>query len=533
MVGGLQKARNSGGRLSRRKTCAGVTASRYTFSTVIKHGWAGDDCMTQSTLDQIMRSAVACHQAGRLVEADRLYRQVLARQPNHADALQYMGVLASQMGRHDLAVPLIQRAIQLRPDADGAYYNLGRVFVEQGKLDEAIDIWQKALRLRPDNAPALLNLGNALCQQGQIDAAIDAHRRAIVVNPRYADAHFNLGFALTRQGNFDQAIDAYRQAIKFEAAHAKAHRNLSHALLATGNFIEGFKEHEWRWKCDDFTSPARNFPQPQWAGEPIDGKTILLHCEQGFGDSIQFARYIPAVGDHGARVIVQCPRELARLLRPLRGVTQTVLTNDPLPPIDLHCPLMSLPWVMGTTSRSIPSSVPYLQVESGLVSAWRQKSELSGEGLKIGLVWAGSPDHKDDRNRSLDAAMLLPLFETPKTRFFSLQKSAGPVSIAGHTLVDFTVKLSDFADTAALILQLDLVISVDTAVAHLAGALGKPVWVMLPFAADWRWMLHRADSPWYPTMRLFRQSTSGDWSTVVNDVASALTSLSPSRPFLP
>jgi len=550
--------------------------------------------MTPLTIQQVFDLATQHHQAGRLQEAERLYRQVLARQPEHADAMHNLAVIALQVGRNDAAVEMIRRAIVLNPNHSEAHYNLGTALQNKGQLDEAIAAFRQAIALNPNLPEAHNNLGNALKDKeqfdeaiaayrqaislspnfpeahnnlgvalkdkGQLDEAIAACRRAIALRPNYAEAHYNLGNALKEKGQPDEAIAAYRRAIalnpKLPEAHSnlgnalkdkgqldeatiayrqatalgpnlpEGHHNLSLSLLARGEFQQGWEEYEWRWKCKDFPSPARNFVQPQWDGCPLEDRTVLLHTEQGLGDAIQFIRYLPLVAQRGGRIILECQAELQRLFQTIAGSCQIVARGQPLPAFDLHCPLQSLPRVFGTNLANIPNIVPYLHADAEDARRWQHRLASHSPNVRVGLAWAGSPTHKNDRNRSIKLARLAPLGQAPGVRFFSLQKGEAAAEAKtpppGMELVDWTEELKDFADTAALIDNLDLVIAVDTAVVHLAGAMGKLVWTLLPFVADWRWLLERQDSPWYPTMRLFRQPRIGDWDSVVTRVVEAL-----------
>jgi tetratricopeptide (TPR) repeat protein len=550
--------------------------------------------MAERTIQQNFDLALQHHQAGRLQEAERLYREILTRQPSHAGALQYLGIIANQAGRSDIAVELIRRAIALEPNDAAAHSNLGNVLKDKGQLDEAIVACRRAIALNPNLPEAHCNLGVALKDKGQLDQAISAYRQAIAVRPNYAEAHSNLGVALAEKGQLDEAITAWRQAIALSPNYAEAHsnlgvalaekgqldegiaayrraiavnpnlaevhnnlgntlrdrgqldeaiaaldqaialdpglsdahKNLSFALLTRGDFQRGWEEHEWRWKCKDFPSQPRNFARPQWDGYPLEGRTLLLHPEQGFGDAIQFIRYVPMVARRGGRIIVECKAELQRLFQTITAGCQNVARDQLLPAFDFHCPLLSLPRIFGTTLADVPQTVPYLQADGDAAGGWQDRLAEHLDVVTVGLAWAGSPAQKNDRNRSTKLARLARLGQVPGVRFFSLQKGEAAAEARtpppGMELVDWTEELTDFADTAALIANLDLIITVDTAVAHLAGAMGKPVWTLLSFVADWRWLREREDSPWYPSMRLFRQSALGDWDNVIKRVADQL-----------
>jgi len=304
------------------------------------------------------------------------------------------------------------------------------------------------------------------------------------------------------------------------------HWNLALALLVQGHFPEGWEEYEWRWKTKGLLSPRQLLPQPLWDGRPLAGRAILLHAEQGLGDTIQFIRYLPLVAQRGGRVIVECQPELQRLVQAMTPDIPVLARGQPLPDFAFQCPLLSLPKALGTTLATIPATVPYLHADAQNVQMWRDRLAGHGSALKVGLIWAGNPHHKNDRNRSVKLASLAPLAQVPGVQFYSLQKGAAAAQAKtpppGMDLIDRTDDLQDFADTAAMIANLDLVIAVDTSVVHLAGALAKPVWTLLPYCPDWRWLLKRQDSPWYPTMRLFRQPEIGDWDSVIQQLAAAL-----------
>src|SRR5271166_6092803 len=437
------------------------------------------------------------HQAGRLDEAERLFRQVLAISPRQTESLQMLGTIAYQTGRHDLAFDLIRKAVVSNPGDASAHSNLGNLLLQQGRLDEAIASYRRALDRKPDLPEALNNLGNALKARKRFDEAVASYRRALALKPDDPDVHYNLGMA----------------------------------LLARGDMPAGWEEHEWRWKTPQLSPAHRGFVQPQWRGEAGEGRTLLVHAEQGFGDTLQFCRYAPLAAARGLRVVLDVPRPLVRLLRSLSGADQIVANGEALPPFDLHCPMLSLPLALGTTITTIPGDAPYLHAEATQVAAWRTRlGALNNHGPRIGLAWAGNPRAHllaaaaAGRRRSMNPELLAPLFGVPERHFFSLQKD-GPAAPPGFPLTDFMGEMEDFADTAALIANLDLVISVDTAVAHLAAASGKPVWLLERFDTCWRWLDGRRDSPWYPGLRLYRQPQPGDWDSVLAEVARDLRDL--------
>jgi tetratricopeptide (TPR) repeat protein len=506
---------------------------------------------------QMFAEAVQHHRADRLDEAKGLYRQTLALQPGHAKALSNLGVIALDQGRPVDAVAWYRRAIELQPDLSAAHsnlgialqtlgrreealacyrraieldpafadahYNLGLVLRGQGQLDGAVASYRRALDLRPDYADAHINLGIALQQQGRLSDAVASYERAIVLRPGHADAHSNLGTALQQLGTLPAAVASYRRATSIRPNHADAHCNLALALLKGGQFAEGWAEYEWRWRTPEWAGQQRDFAQPLWRGEAAPGRTLLIHAEQGFGDTLQVCRYAAFAASKGLRVVMEVQPPLVRLLRSLAGVDVLIARGDDLPPFDLHCPMLSLPLAAGTTLATIPGPAAYLRADPAQAVMWQTR--LAGtKGLRVGLAWAGLAALVSDGRRSVAPAQLAPLLEHSGVQFVSLQK--GGASVPGaFPIIDVMCEMRDFADTAAVIATLDLVISVDTAVAHLAGALGKPVWLLDRFDNDWRWLTGRSDSPWYPTLRLFRQPSPGDWESVICAVAHELKSI--------
>ena len=453
---------------------------------------------------------------GKLEEAASHFRQLLTLRPDDPDIHNNLGNVLQKLDRFAEALPHYQTAIALHP-APSYYNNLGAALQELGRPEEAIASYYQALKQEPNYTDAYYNMGNALKDLDRFTDCVQVYQQAIALAPHHAEAHNNLGLVLYELGQLAEAIAVYRRAIELRTPYADAHLNLGLALLAASDLQPGFAEYEWRWQVQGKNfKPPRQFVQPVWDGSELTGKTILLHAEQGFGDTIQFIRYVPLVKQRGGRVVVECPIALVRLLTTLPEIDQIVPFGSPLPAFDLHLPLLSLPHRFGTAIETIPASIPYLQPPATPL-------KLTTNLPKVGIVWAGSPDNDNDRQRSCPFAAFAPLLEVPGIAFFSLQKGDRSVEIqAANNVVDLSEHLRDFADTAAVIAQLDLVITVDTAVSHLAGALGKPVWVLLSFAPDWRWLRDRLDSPWYPTARLFRQPRSGDWATVIEQAKVAL-----------
>jgi tetratricopeptide (TPR) repeat protein len=446
--------------------------------------------------------------------------------PEHAGAFNNRGIILHWVKRFDEALASYDRALVVRPGDAKVLYNRGNTLKELKRFDEALASYDRALAVRPEYAEALNNRGNTLKELKRFDEALASYDRALAVRPEYAEALRNRGNTLEELKRFDEALASYDRALAVRPEYAEAHLNESLVRLLTGDFVRGWKKFEWRWKSESLSLSRRNFAQPLWLGEDgIEGKTILLHSEQGLGDTIQFCRYAPLVAARGARVLLQVPASMQDLMASLAGVGQIIGPTSKLPDFDLHCPLLSLPLAFETRLDTIPSATPYLSASSERVSNWNISLGLKYRP-RIGLVWSGSPAHSNDHNRSIELRTLLQLLDIDAT-FVSLQNDIRPddatVLKDRSNFLHFGDKLKDFSDTAALISNLDLVISVDTSVAHLAGALAKPVWILLPFLPDWRWLLDRDDSPWYPTARLFRQYAPGDWSGVIDHVGVELT----------
>ncbi len=351
-------------------------------------------------------------------------------------------------------------------------------------------------------------------------------QNALQKKPDFVDVYNKIGFILQNKGLIEEAIKYFQKGLEIEPDNIDSHFNLAFPFLLLGNFEQGWKEYEWRRKLTDFS--RREFSQQSWDSSDISGKTILLYAEQGFGDTIQFIRYVPLVAKKVTKIIIECQQQLISLFQNIEGIQQIIAYGEQLPLFDIYCPLLSLPLIFRTTIDTIPAEIPYIKVDEVLLQKWKDKTKEHKSEFKVGLSWAGNPKHKNDRNRSFPLETFAPLVKFDNIVFYSLQKGKGSKQAKnpphGMKLIDYTDEIIDFSDTAALIMNLDLVISADTAVAHLAGALGKPVWTLLPFVPDWRWMLNREDSPWYPTMRLFRQPATGDWKSVIVNVMNKLES---------
>lgn len=469
--------------------------------------------------------ASALRTQDKLEEAIEHLQKAITINPHYAEAHSNLGVALKIQGKLEAAVDCCQMSLSINPDYAEAHGNLADAFQALGKLDAAVESYRRALALKPNSEGSHNNLGNAYTAQGKFDAAVEQYQQAISLKPDFANAHLNLGLALMEQGMRDRAIQCFQNAISFKPEYVEAHLNMSLGQLLSGNFEQGWAEYEWRWQSTHMQSIKYDYKQPIWLGkEPLLGKTILLHHEQGFGDTIQFCRYAKLVAAQGAIVLLLVPAVLKPLLDGLEGVSQVISEGEPLPAFDCHCPLMSLPLAFSTRIGTIPAEGAYLGCGAGHVSKWQSKLGTKTRA-RIGLVWSGSQNHKNDHNRSMP---LHGLFEivSGQVQLVSLQKEIRPVDqplLTNHKhIAHFGEDLENFMDTAGLIANMDLVISVDTAVAHLAGAMGKPVWILLPFTPDWRWMLERSDCPWYPSARLFRQTKVGDWDSVLSLVAKEL-----------
>ena len=459
--------------------------------------------------------------------------RALTLRPNFADAHCHRAIALRGLKRFDEALSSCDRALALRPDFAEAHCNRGNIMLDLHRFEEALENYDRALALRPDFAEAHSNRGSALQNLRRYEEALASCDRALALRPDFAEAHSNRGSALQELRRFDEALASFDRAAALWPNFAEAHSNAALCLLLTGDFGRGFREYEERWQTDQLRHEKRNFPQPLWTGAgEATGKTILIHAEQGFGDTIHFCRYVPQVAQRAARVIFEVQKPLTDLMKTLAGGAQIIAKGDPLPDFDVHCPLISLPLVFDTQLATIPGETPYLFAAQSKSGAWRDRL---GRHVRprIGLVWAGDPRkslpnaHRLDQQRSVAFDVLAPILEVRECEFYSLQKGEQAVaqlqrSPLRERVIDWSEDFPDFSDTAALIDNLDLVIAVDTSVAHLAGALGKPFWLLNRYNTCWRWLLDRDDSPWYPTARLFRQDQRRQWNPVVDAVATAL-----------
>jgi tetratricopeptide (TPR) repeat protein len=462
----------------------------------------------------------------RLEEALACHDRAIALNPDYADAYSNRGNVLLQSKQPATAIASYEQAIALRPAAAAAYCQRGIALSALAQWERAVGSYDQAIALKPDYFDALANRGHTLMHLGKCEAALLNYERMIAIDPSSAEAQYGLGAALYALDRIDAALAAFGQAIALRPDYAQAHHNHALLTLLKGDFEHGWKEFEWRWTNKDLAEGKRDVRKPLWLGaENLSGKTILLYGEQGLGDAIQFCRYLPLVAGKGAKVVLEVAPALKELIATMGTAVDVVAHGDSLPDFDFHCPLLSLPLAFKTRLESIPADVPYLAAPTLLAEKWKARLSTA-TGARVGLVWAGNPKHGNDPNRSLGLRQMLPLLSGSRARFFSLQRDLrdGDAELLRHCpgLIHLGQELATFAETAAIISLLDLVISVDTSVVHLAGALGKPVWILLPRVPDWRWMLARSDSPWYPSARLFRQSRSGDWSDVIDDVGRAL-----------
>jgi tetratricopeptide (TPR) repeat protein len=465
------------------------------------------------------------------VDGRRLAGLAAAADPAAPGPHYVLGRLCQDEGRFAEAEAHYRRSLELKGDQPKAHNNLGAVLHMQGKLDQAVASYRRALELDPTLPQANQNLASITRDAAAAEVAIAGFRRMLQANPRDAQTHTDLANVYRELGRHREAIASFTAALACDPQLPEAHFARSMELLLCGEYREGFEEFEWRWRVRALNLPRRDFSQPPWDGASLPGKTILLHAEQGFGDTLNFVRYAPLVAERCGGVLLECQPSLQRLLAGTPGLSAVHAQGERLPSFDAHLPMMSLPHVFGTTLERVPWSGAYVRAPADAVAAARR--HIASPGPNIGLVWAGEARQGDDRKRSTTLAMLSPLAGAAGATFYGLQKGAGAAQASspptGMRLVDLGAHIRDFADTAAFIACLDLVISVDTSVAHLAGAMAAPVWVLVSFSPDWRYHLEREDSPWYPTMRLFRQTSDGDWSGAIVRLAQALRTTS--KPF--
>ena len=515
--------------------------------------------------DRLLAQANEHYRRGALDQARALCEEILQASPADAGSLTLMAAIAADARKTEEGLRWASLAAGADPAAPGPHYVMGRLCQDEGRLTEAEAHYRRALSLKPDHARAHNNLGAVLQMQGQLQAAVESYRRALALdpslpqanqnlasilrdgaaaenaiagfqrllqeNPRDAQAHANLGNVYRELGRHRDAIASFGRALACDPDLPEVHFARGLELLLCGEYEEGWREYEWRWRVKALNRPMRDFREPTWDGERLARGTILLHAEQGFGDTLLLARYAARVAERCQAVTLECQPQLKRLLAGTPGLTSVHAQGEPLPRFDAHLALMSLPRVFDTTLESVPWTGAYVRPPTDAANSAR--SLISSPGPNIGLAWAGEPRQGDDRKRSVTLDLLAPLGETPGATFYSLQKGAGAAQAAsppqGMLFVDLAPHIKDFGDTAAFIAHLDLVVTVDTSVANLAGAMAAPTWVLLSTVPDWRYRLEGDATPWYPTMRLFRQASDGDWTGVIGRVAQALRTTS--KPF--
>jgi tetratricopeptide (TPR) repeat protein len=516
---------------------------------------------TGTDWDAIYERAARLHTSGEASEAGKLFAAIVEHNPVHFPSLHRLAAIRRQEGQFEESMALLKQAIGCNPNSADAHNSLGNTLNSLGRAEEAVDQYRCALALRPDFPEGYLNLGNSLKGLGRVKEAVVCYSHAIRLRPQYAEAHSNLGIALMRLDLPQDALASFTAAIALDPGLTIAYSNLGAALseldrheeavpifqrarqlepdapqpvfnealarLALGDFENAWRDYEARWVASELHLKSRNFPQPLWDGEAdIAGKTFLIHAEQGIGDMILFARYIPLLVQRGARVIVECYRPIQNLIAAIPGVAQVLIYGEDLPDFDIHAPFGSLAGAFKTTIKTIPNQTPYLPVPSSSPTI-ADLDTTDDPRPRVGVCWAGNPDYPRDRNRSIPLAVFQRLFRTPNVRFVSLQQRLRPGDeqiLANFDNIDLVTdrKGSSLADTAALISKLDLVITVDTAIAHLTGALGRPVWVLLAYFPYWVWLRTRSDNPWYPTAQVFRQPRTGDWESVIERAAVTL-----------
>lgn len=507
---------------------------------------------------------------GNAKEAKRLYEELLRVQPNHFDALQFLALVEIELGdlrtalnlldraiavkhdfapvysnralilnqikQHDAALSSVDRAIKLNPKIEGPYCAKATILLDLLNFSEALENCNIALSIKPDFAEAWANKSNALKELGDLEQALEAVNNALSINENYADAYHNRACIYQGMGRLEESLADFNKSIDLNQYFYRSYYNRGFLLLEMGNYEEGWKEHEWRWRWEGASVVKRNFPQPTWLGEEsLEGKKILLHSEQGHGDTFQFCRYIPMVKALGAYVIFELDPAMLKIMKSLDGIDEYITQGSILPEFDLHCPLMSLPLAFKTTLKTVPATIPYLKTDIEKVDYW--KNRLGPKTItRVGLVWSGGlrkdqpslwnvnqrrnmPLHKFGSLKNINAEFYSLQKGNPAEAELKMLKSAGWEDI---NIIDYASELKDFTDTAALIENLDLVISVDTSTLHLAGALGKPVWLLNRFDTCWRWMEHGTESPWYPTLKIYRQQFFGDWDSVMSVVTADL-----------
>ncbi len=493
------------------------------------------------TISEALALGLSHHQARRWEQAESIYRQVLAQYPGHAETLNRYAALVVDAGRRDEGITLLEQAAAQEPHNLRVLINLGSIYVMTGRYQQAEVVLLRALQFDPQQPDATYHLGLVMEHAGRRDEAAGYYRRTLQLQPRHRASHVNLGILLKGAGQYDAALEHFNAALAIDPDSRYARYNRGMVLLTQGHFVEGFRDYEARLDFPEFGTRRR--PEAEWDGGPLAAPSLIVHGEQGIGDMIQFVRYLPLVRKRCQRVTLEVPQLLIPLFREA-GIEHLAVQAPPDQPLpaasatgyDFQIPLLSLPRVLGTTLATIPGGVPYLTASEERVARWR--TQLAAfRGLKVGIAWQGRPTHRDDRYRSIPLAQFGSLARVGGVSLLSLQKGHGREQLAAvgdqFQVVDLQQLIDPqaepFLDVAAILRNLDLLITCDTSLGHLAGALGVPVWLAIPAYADWRWLLGRTDTPWYPTMRLFRQPKLGAWEPVFAEMAAELNALTASR----
>lgn len=484
--------------------------------------------MFQGDPEELLRTAQRHHQQGNLSAAESIYREILSQFPEHAQAMHLLGLVYYQSGDPPRALGLMRKSIELRSDVAFFYLNLGTVHRSLGNYGDAVSAFKKAIELH-NFAGAWYGLGQTYDKAGDAANAMQAFRKTIEMDPNDAGGHLNLGVFTELEGRYDEADEMFRKALELKPDYPHAHVAMGVSLLRRRQLAEGWAHYEWRLRHPKFNSVKLDPAYPVWDGSDLNGRTIVVRAEQGVGDTMLFARFIPELLARGGHVVLQLQPALEMLFRQSDGYGTIVTSGDAMPLYDVQLPMMSLPKALGHTAlEQLATKAPYLTANPNDIETWRR--ELAGEtNLKVGLAWAGNPKNPNDKARSARLETLAALASVPEVTFYSIQYGA-PAEQAktppeGMKLVDLSSRLKDLTDTAAVLTQLDLLIAVDTAVVHLAGALGRPVWTLLPYVPDWRWFKDGQDTVWHSTMRLFRQTRLNDWTEPVGRVTDALRQL--------
>ncbi|MBF0622434.1 MAG: glycosyltransferase family protein [Magnetococcales bacterium] len=486
--------------------------------------------MTQNPADISMETlwsqASSAYYAGEMGKAAQLGKQILQSDPNHAEALHMIGMIAKDFGQSEKALELVSQAVMINPNNGYFHHSLGLILLGQNRLDAAAERFKASLELKPDLASAITNLGSIAFRKNDYRTAVRYYQQSLQADPNQPTIHYNLGIIFQEFGQHDSALKFFQQAIDRNPNYIDAFMGRAFSQLMTQDFANGWQTYEWRWKLPHMV--PRNYKQPKWDGIARPGETLFIFAEQGFGDAIQFGRYLPQLRKMGHKVIFECQKPLVKLFESSDMADEIVIgdhKNPCNPQFDRYAPLLSLPGLLNTRADTIPADTPYFSPDPSRIAFW--KTELARyPGLKVGINWSGDPTAPANHGRACNLADLHPLLTQPGVSFFSLQKGMPTESIkdlpAELTLHDLDAQLTDFTETAAVLSNLDLLISTDTAVVHLAGALHRPVWTILHTSSEWRWQRERTDSPWYPSMTLFRQKLPWNWKDPVNAIAKHL-----------